>query len=281
MRHTSLALALATGFVAPAHAETLPEFVGETIVVTPSRFPQALSGQTANTTVITRQQIEHVTQAIDDLVGKIVVSDVADPGTGEVLAECGQQISEELLGKLRERNVQPVSLFTLENSDRAIWEGLVTDRIRTREEALKEIYKKMRGQDFIVKEQAEEYLDNIMFKSLRRYDFSVVAADEAELNTKSVFGRGEYNISADWTAYFTTQVNRAESFGRYAPELVATDYGGEIWALFEAGTLRPDSALTGRFERVDAAVDLASVLQEIEDARLEDAARRSRLQDVT
>jgi RIO kinase 1 len=75
--------------------------------------------------------------------------------------------------------------------------------------------------------------------------------------------------------------NLRDCFGRHAPELVATDYGGEIWALFEAGTLRPDSALTGRFERVDAGVDLASVLQEIEDARLEDAARRFRLQDVT
>jgi iron complex outermembrane receptor protein len=50
-----------------------------------------------------------------------------------------------------------------------------------------------------------------------RYDFAVVAADEAALNTKSWFGRGEYNINADWTAYFTTQVNKAESFGRYAP----------------------------------------------------------------
>lgn len=50
-----------------------------------------------------------------------------------------------------------------------------------------------------------------------RYDFAVVAADEAALNTKSVFGRGEYNINADWTAYMTTQVNKAESFGRYAP----------------------------------------------------------------
>jgi len=63
MRHTSLALVLAAGFAAPAHAETLPEFVGETIVVTPSRFPQALSDQTANTTVITRQQIENSPQA--------------------------------------------------------------------------------------------------------------------------------------------------------------------------------------------------------------------------
>ena len=74
--------------------------------------------------------------------------------------------------------------------------------------------------------------------------------------------------------------NLRNYFGRYAPELLATDYGREIWALYEAGALQPDTPLTGRFERIEKAVDLESVLQEIEDARLEDAARRSRLQDV-
>lgn len=63
MRQTTLALALGAAFISSAHAETLPEYVGETIVVTPSRFPQALSGQTANTTVITRQDIEDSPQS--------------------------------------------------------------------------------------------------------------------------------------------------------------------------------------------------------------------------
>jgi RIO kinase 1 len=63
--------------------------------------------------------------------------------------------------------------------------------------------------------------------------------------------------------------------------LLTTDYGREIWALFEAGALQPDTPLTGRFERVLKAVDLDSVLQEIDDARFEEAARRLRLQDVT
>jgi iron complex outermembrane receptor protein len=59
MRQIPLALALGAVFVSSAYAETLPEFVGETIIVTPSRFPQALSGQAANTSVITRQDIEN------------------------------------------------------------------------------------------------------------------------------------------------------------------------------------------------------------------------------
>ena len=69
-------------------------------------------------------------------------------------------------------------------------------------------------------------------------------------------------------------------FGRFAPELLATKYGKEIWALFEAGKLDPDVALTGRFERREKAVDLDSVLNEIEDARFEEVEKRRRLQAV-
>ena len=75
--------------------------------------------------------------------------------------------------------------------------------------------------------------------------------------------------------------NLRNYFGRYAPELLATNYGKEIWARFEAGALQPDTPLTGRFERVEKAVDLESVLQEIDDARFEDAARRLRLRETT
>ena len=74
--------------------------------------------------------------------------------------------------------------------------------------------------------------------------------------------------------------NLRSYFGRYAPELLATDYGREIWALFEAGALRPDTPLTGRFARVEKAVDLDGVMREIDDARFEDAARRLRLRDA-
>ena len=69
-------------------------------------------------------------------------------------------------------------------------------------------------------------------------------------------------------------------FGRFAPELLATKYGKEIWALFEAGKLDPDVELTGRFERREKAVDLDAVLSDIEDARFEEAERRRRLQAV-
>ena len=72
--------------------------------------------------------------------------------------------------------------------------------------------------------------------------------------------------------------NLRNYFGRFAPELLATNYGREIWAHFEAGTLTQDVVLTGRFERKQKAIDMDSVLREIEDTRLEEAARLLRMQ---
>jgi len=65
--------------------------------------------------------------------------------------------------------------------------------------------------------------------------------------------------------------------GRFAPELTATDYGKEIWALYESGALHPDVDLTAHFEHVETTVDLESIMREIDSARLEEAARQMRL----
>jgi RIO kinase 1 len=69
-------------------------------------------------------------------------------------------------------------------------------------------------------------------------------------------------------------------FGRFAPDLLDTEYGHEIWDLYQRGALRPDAVLTGRFERQVGPVDVDGVMTEIDDARAEEAARRLRLQPV-
>jgi RIO kinase 1 len=72
--------------------------------------------------------------------------------------------------------------------------------------------------------------------------------------------------------------NLRHCFGRYAPELRATEYGAEIWSRYEHGSLHVDAPLSGRFERSTAKVDLAGVMREIDDARAEESARRLRMQ---
>lgn len=50
-----------------------------------------------------------------------------------------------------------------------------------------------------------------------RYDYNLVAADEAATGATSVFARGEYKISENWNAYTTLSNTENTSFGRYAP----------------------------------------------------------------
>jgi RIO kinase 1 len=74
--------------------------------------------------------------------------------------------------------------------------------------------------------------------------------------------------------------NLANYFGQYAPELLTTQYGKEIWALYEHGELLPDTPLSGRYRQSNKPVDLNSVMREIEDAKFEEAARQLRMQEA-
>jgi RIO kinase 1 len=72
--------------------------------------------------------------------------------------------------------------------------------------------------------------------------------------------------------------NLASYFGQFAPELLTTQYGKEIWKLYESGLLHPDVELTGHFKSSEISADVKSIMKEINDAR-EDAIRRKYEQD--
>jgi RIO kinase 1 len=71
--------------------------------------------------------------------------------------------------------------------------------------------------------------------------------------------------------------NLRDFFGQFAPELLTTQYGPEIWSLYQSGLLGLDTELTGRYQRAAGAVDLRGVMREIDDARDEEAMRRLRM----
>ncbi len=73
-------------------------------------------------------------------------------------------------------------------------------------------------------------------------------------NARSMLERDVANI----TAYF----------GRFAPELLSTDFGREIWKLYAGGKLSPTSELTGLFEQSDVPADVKGVMREIDYARI-------------
>ena len=75
--------------------------------------------------------------------------------------------------------------------------------------------------------------------------------------------------------------NLRDFFGQFAPELLTTDYGPEMWSLYQSGLLSNETVLTGRYTRTQADVDVGSLMREIDDARAEEAARRLRMQTTT
>ncbi len=66
-------------------------------------------------------------------------------------------------------------------------------------------------------------------------------------------------------------------FGQFAPKLLQTQYGPEIWDLYQRGELSPETVLTGRFKTIDRKADLSGVFREINDAKSSEEARRERL----
>lgn len=71
--------------------------------------------------------------------------------------------------------------------------------------------------------------------------------------------------------------NLRSTLGRFAPELLATEFAREMWALYEQGELRPDSVLKGVFAIEETVVDPNDVMLVIDDAREEEIQRQLRL----
>ena len=74
--------------------------------------------------------------------------------------------------------------------------------------------------------------------------------------------------------------NMRATFGRAAPELLETQFARDMWMLYEAGELRPDSMLTGRFAQDLAAADVDAVLHQIAEERREAEERQRRRQEA-
>jgi RIO kinase 1 len=132
-------------------------------------------------------------------------------------------------------------------------------------------------------EQARDYHGQVISEVVRMLCAGLVHGDLSEFNVlldrqgpviidlpQAVDAAGNNNAAM----MLERDVNNMRAyFGRFAPELLATDYGKEIWALFEAGKLHPDSALTGYFEHDTTSVDVGDLMAVINDVREEQAER--------
>jgi RIO kinase 1 len=81
--------------------------------------------------------------------------------------------------------------------------------------------------------------------------------------------------------FFARDVNNITAYyGLYAPELLTSRYDGEIWSLFEAGELHPESELSGEYQDDARLADVDSLLHEIEEVKAEELERLERLREA-
>ena len=139
------------------------------------------------------------------------------------------------------------------------------------------------GEVELTPETAREYHTFLMRQVVRMLSVGLIHGDLSEFNVlvgpdgpviidlpQAVNAAGNNGA----LAMLERDVNNIRStLGRFAPELLTTEYAREIWALFEQGDLQPESVLTGVFARDESATDPDSVMLVIDDAR-EEALRR-------
>ncbi len=121
-------------------------------------------------------------QDIDNIVGRYAAKDIIDTQTGEILWNLDEKattpIDDKTFKVLVDHKIKSITVLSgnPRQDNPAILATLETkkDEAKSAKEAQFEIYKKLRGQDFIVKEQAEQFLQSLIFDNIRRYDLSFV-----------------------------------------------------------------------------------------------------------
>ena len=74
--------------------------------------------------------------------------------------------------------------------------------------------------------------------------------------------------------------NITQYFSNFAPELINTRYGDEIWSLYVEGNLQPDIALTGIYNEPNRATNIDTVMLEIKATIAEEEARLARAKEA-
>jgi len=111
----------------------------------------------------------------ESVVGRVSAYDIIDPSTGEVLVECNEEIDEEKLELLQQSGINEFEGLYIDNIivGGFLRDTLIADKISTMEEAVTEIYRRLRPGDPPSYEAALRHFENLFFNA-DRYDLSQV-----------------------------------------------------------------------------------------------------------
>ncbi|MGH7827393.1 MAG: DNA-directed RNA polymerase subunit beta [Candidatus Binatia bacterium] len=120
-------------------------------------------------------KLKHVPIAWEEILGRVAAHDIVDPQTKEVIVESNQSITQEKLDVIRERGIHQIEILFIEESTVGpfLRNTLLQDRINSPQEAILEIYRRLRPGDPPTVESATNFFNNLFFNP-DRYDLSKV-----------------------------------------------------------------------------------------------------------
>ena len=120
-------------------------------------------------------KLERMPVEIDELIGKVAAHDVVDPETGEVLVEVNEELTEQKLERLREAGIESFKILFIDglNVGSYLRDTLLADKVKTQEDSILEIYRRLRPGDPPTLETAKTLFNNLFFNA-ERYDLSKV-----------------------------------------------------------------------------------------------------------
>jgi DNA-directed RNA polymerase subunit beta len=119
--------------------------------------------------------IDQIPITIEEVVGRVSAHDVKDPKSGEIVLACNEEITEEKLELLRQHGIDRVEVLFLDDTHigPALRNTLLQDKIADPQEAVLEIYRRLRPGDPPTPETATTFFNNLFFNP-ERYDLSRV-----------------------------------------------------------------------------------------------------------
>ncbi len=124
---------------------------------------------------LAKAEITRIPISFDELTGKVAAEDIFDASTGEVLVEVNEELTENSIKELEARGIESINVLFIDNVNAGPYlrDTLEADSISTPEEAILEIYQRLRPGDPPTTEQAQNLFDNLFFNP-ERYDLSKV-----------------------------------------------------------------------------------------------------------
>ncbi|HUF42549.1 MAG TPA: DNA-directed RNA polymerase subunit beta [Verrucomicrobiae bacterium] len=120
-------------------------------------------------------KVKQVPILLEEIVGRVAAHDIVDPQTKEVLVECNQEITQEKLELVRAKGIHQIDVLFIDESTVGPYlrSTLLQDRIKSPQDAITEIYRRLRPGDPPTVESATNFFNNLFFNP-DRYDLSKV-----------------------------------------------------------------------------------------------------------